>query len=322
MNVKAENSRKPVVTIEWNTLELPAWQEFYNRIPKSNLIQTYHYARAMRMARKQMSRFGLVHVDGRPKGLVQIQEIRLLGFFHWVFLDRGPLWFEPVSEEETESFFTAFNSLFPRRWGRRRRVMPEIPRADENRQMMERCGFAWKTEGYKSLWLDLRRDEEALREGLSSSWRNKIGKAERAEVRVKNDELGTQLEWLFGVYHADRMERRYRGPAVPLLRWLCKYAGEDDSFLHLIATLRGDPVASVLIFTHGTSATYQIGWTSEKGKKNAAHNLLLWQAMIALKSRGVQWFDLGGINDDAAEGLTKFKRATGGEEFELSGIYA
>lgn len=309
------------IAIEWDRLPRQQWQEFYGRIPRSNLIQGYAYARAMRSARKQMTRFGVISVDGVPKGLVQIQEIRLFGFFHWLFLDRGPLWFAPVGAPETQAFFAAFNSMFPRRFGRKRRIMPEILRTEENMETMARCGFKRLAEGYKSLWLDLRPEEEEIRVAFSSSWRNKISKAGRAGIKIEKDETGARLEWLFGVYHADRMQRKYRGPAVGLLRDLCRFAEEDKSFLHLVALMNGKPAAAVLVFVHGTSATYQIGWSDEKGKKNAAHNLLLWQAALELKQRSVQWLDLGGINDDTAQGLTKFKRGTGGAEFELAGIY-
>ncbi|HBA41433.1 MAG TPA: GNAT family N-acetyltransferase, partial [Alphaproteobacteria bacterium] len=44
-----------------------------------------------------------------------------------------------------------------------------------------------------------------------------------------------------------------------------------------------------------------------QGRKSAATNFLLWQAIEILKERGIDWFDLGGIHPDAAPGLTHFK---------------
>lgn len=69
----------------------------------------------------------------------------------------------------------------------------------------------------------------------------------------------------------------------------------------------------VLFFLHGFCATYQTGWASETGKKNSAHNILLWQVCQALKSEGVKEIDLGGVNDISAAGVKFFKEGLGRE---------
>ena len=91
--------------------------------------------------------------------------------------------------------------------------------------------------------------------------------------------------------------------------------------LVLRANLDGEPVAGILIFTHGKSATYQVAWTNEAGREHRAHHLLLWHTILELKERDITWLDAGGINPEHAEGVTRFKRGLGGDEFELIGFY-
>ena len=80
-------------------------------------------------------------------------------------------------------------------------------------------------------------------------------------------------------------------------------------------------IAAVMIFIHGRGATYQAGWTTPYGRDKGAHHLLLWQAIVALKQRGVTSFDLGGHTHDN-EGLMRFKQGLGGHEITLIGSYS
>ena len=87
--------------------------------------------------------------------------------------------------------------------------------------------------------------------------------------------------------------------------------------------MEGDEVvAAILVFLHGSSATYQVGWTTGAGRKLGAHHQLLWRAVVQLKERGVLDFDLGGINDDGAAGVKKFKQGLGGKEVRLVGFFS
>ena len=93
---------------------------------------------------------------------------------------------------------------------------------------------------------------------------------------------------------------------------LCGYfvAESDDSTL-----------AFIMVALHGTSATYYIGWNSEKGYQLNLNKLLLWEAIRDLKKRGFRWFDLGGIDFVHTQGIAEFKMGTGCEYYELSGEF-
>jgi len=77
----------------------------------------------------------------------------------------------------------------------------------------------------------------------------------------------------------------------------------------------------MLFLIHGRRATYHVGWTSEAGRDNAAHNLILWTAMKELKARGVATLDLGGVNTQSGAGIARFKLETGGAVLRRAGAY-
>jgi len=313
--------------INWNALTRPQWQAHQARIPRLNLLQTYPYAMAIRETVQQTSRHGLIEIRGEAAGLVQIQEINFLGLIHFIFLDRGPLFFDPcLTPDMYRRFLEAFRKKFPRRPGRRVRMMPELPLTKENKTLMEEFGWRYKNPGLQSIWLDLTQNMDTLRAGLHQKWRRDLKASEKEGLELEVDLIMAHLPWLLKTYQQDRLEKKYAGASGKMIVALCKAFAESDepgeNAVILRALSGGKPVAAMLIFQHGTSATYQVGWISETGKKRKAHNFLYWKAFEYLKAQGVNFLDMGGIDKEKAEGVSRFKERLGGEQFELVGIYS
>lgn len=308
-----------ICTIEWNTLSLPQWEERFATIRRSPLLQSYDYARAVCPVYGQKARWGLIKIDDMEAGLVQIQEAALFGqLFHAVILDRGPMWFENFgSAAHIEAFFKTFHQEFPRRFGRRRRIIPET-----DRDIMPFGDYKRLNEpGYQTIWLDLTKDSDTIRAGFKQKWRNILNKAEKTELEVEWDMDGLSLPWLLSCHEQDKVAKHYQGASPKIIKMLSNVFKTKKQCMIGRAMLAENCVAAILIFIHGSSATYQIGWTSAEGKKTAAHNLLLWQAVLNLKSRNIKDFDLGGINEHSAQGVKKFKEGLGGDNVTLCGRY-
>jgi len=303
--------------INWNVLTFPEWEQRFKTLNRASLLQGYPYAQSMAETKGQKPRWGLITIDGHEAGLVQIFEVSL--FFkaiHAVILDRGPIWFGNFGNKaHIDAFFTEFNRQFPDRIGRKRRIIPETD-ADLNP-----LGFKKIASGYETIWLDLTQSEEGLRAGLKKNWRGTLQKAENAGIALDWDNKGQHMDWLMQNYAVDKETKGYDGPSVKLLRTLAKYHLPRDEMLIGRASLNGKEVAGILILCHGSAATYQIGFTSPEGRDNGAHHLLLWQALGVLKFKQIRDFDLGGINDDTAKGVKRFKQGMGGKTVMLGGQY-
>ncbi len=311
-----------ICKIEWNGLNNGAWDQRFNTIRRSTILQCYEYAQALCPINQHSARWGLIKIDGREAGLVQLMEVSLLKqLFHVVMLDRGPLWFDGFGDKsDLDAFFSEYNRIFKPRFGRRRRIMPESSVAVSLDILPAKRKLPYPA--YQTIWVDLTPDEAALRAKLNGKWRSSLSKAEKSGVKLHLDKIGLTLSWLLDNYARDKAERKFQGPKPRTIIALCDTFAPRGNRLLMQARLDGHAIAGILIFIHGKAATYQIGWTDpDRGRKYNAHNFLLWQAMLHLKSLGIEDLDLGGVNGESAKGVKKFKMGMGGELVELCGQF-
>lgn len=312
-------------TIKWNDLALDEWEKRFSSIPRSNLLQSYVYARAVCKTKYKKARWGLILIDGQEAGLVQILETGVLGnLFHTIELDRGPLWFEGFGgAAHIKMFFDEFNRQFPNRFGRKRRFIPEIDGGPSAEKILGQSGLKSSPliSAYQTLWWDLSLDDETARQNLKGNWRGSLNKAERAGLETDWDDQGKLYRWIRGIYALDKEIRGFGGVSPKLLDNLAAFSAQDRSMIIGKAVKDGRDIAATLFFVHGQSATYQVGWSSDEGRQYCAHHLLLWQARDILRKRGIKYLDLGGVNDESAAGVKKFKEGTNAETSKLVGHF-
>ena len=317
----------PDIDIAWNEGTVGDWDALFARIPRSTLLQSFAYGRAMGRSYGHVPRLGVIRRAGEPLGLVQTLDRRMLKLFHDRQCYRGPLWLDgSIPDVDTlEAVFRLLRRACPRNPLSRASLLPELPAGPENEAMLARCGFRKVAPGYRKVWLDLTRDEEALHAGLARDWRKRLRGAEKAGLVMDIDWKADNLPWLMKLEHDQALDKGFRamtGPlAVRLRNAMVKGGGSNDGAVMVTALDGRTPVACWLFFRHGVCAPSQISWASEAGRRNGATRLVLWKAMQELKRRGVRALDLGGINPDTAPGVTEFKLGTGGEAVETVGQY-
>lgn len=307
---------------EWVNLPINQWQDFIGRAGRSNLIQSWPYARASHRHGQVPTRFATINRHGKILGGFQVQVAKAMSFLQVATLDRGPLWFdEHGTQDDWREFLRAFDTAFPRRFGRRRRVMLELEDGEPARKLLREAGFKRVAPGYQTVELDLTRSLDDLNANLKSGWRQSLNKAARAGLTVDIDAGTRHLPWLLARYDTQKADQRFGGAKPDFLTSMAKEAHELGDLMMIRALDSGAPIAAILVFVHGTSATYQVGWTSDRGRSVCATHLLLWTAVGHLQERGIERFDLGGINDASAPGVTQFKQGLNGTAVDLVGIY-
>jgi hypothetical protein len=315
-----------ICEIQWNSLPIEAWEERFSQISRSTILQSYDYALATSKLNRQRARWGLILMSGKEAGLVQILEAGVFkNLFHAVILDRGPLWFDGFGgAAHIKLFFDEINRQFPQRWGRKRRFLPEVQQGPAAEQILKQTGLqrVADQEPYQTLWWDTQMDEHQTRENLRPNWRGSLEKAEKSGVNIEWDSTGLLYPWLRNLYAQDKKVRGYSGASPQLLDNLAIIRPENPPMIIGKATYEGRNIAGILLLKHGQSATYQVGWSSDEGRKYCAHHLLLWQARFVLQQQGIKQLDLGGINDDTAAGIKKFKTGTGAQVCTLTGHYS
>ena len=81
----------------------------------------------------------------------------------------------------------------------------------------------------------------------------------------------------------------------------------------------GEPAATHFVLFFGNTATYLYGAAYTKHLSSKVTTYLHWAAMKEAKRRGMQHYDLGGIDAERWPKLTDFKRQFRGKEFEYIG---
>jgi len=309
------------VTIQWNEGTVGEWDSLFARVPQPTLTQAFGYAQAMSKTYGWVPRLGVIQADGTAIGLVQVLERRHLKLFTLRRIHRGPLWFGDPPPGAVGAALRLLRAACPDNPIARLSFLPELPDTPENAALMAEAGFRRFGPGYRTVWIDLRQPDEALRAAMARGWRQELKKAEKAGLVMDLDPAAANLPWLAKKEHEQAQVKHYREMSGPLAVRLRNALHNRDGVLLAAAVDGKEAVSAGLFFGHGTAATYQLGWSNDRGRKTSAMRLVLWKAIGHLRERGFQWLDLGGINPDTAPGVTDFKLGTGGTVFESVGLY-
>lgn len=242
-------------------------------------------------------------VVGRAQ--VVMRRFPLVGCVAWLPL--GPLWQPGVAPEAQAEALTRLARRLPTTGARLWISTAPEAAADAG---FARAGHLPLLRGTTNARLDLTPGPDMVRRSLHGKWRNALVRGEAAGLRLHAAALPIDPDhWLLRAEAAQRRTRGYRAwPTALTLAYARANPGDARIFW---AEQGNDPVAGVVILRHGAGATYHLGWSGPEGRRHAAHQVLLWQAIRWLCARGTTQLDLGRIDPDHAPGLARFKLGTG-----------
>lgn len=312
-----------MLSIDWNQTPRGDWDAAHVR-GLGSYQQDWAYGAALKATAGGVVVLRAVvrRADGGIVALAQVtaRPFALVGRF--ALCTHGPVWVGEVSDAEKREAYRLLKRTLPQRWPRLLVLTPDEAAGGGL------SGLKRVMTGDATVLVDLSQEEAALRAGLESSWRNKLSKAERSDLVVQKAGVKpAQYRWLLEAEAKQRQKRGYRAMPLEMTeRWQDAKAdganGDKGAGIAVYrADLKRDAAAGMLFLIHGRRATYHVGWTSDDGRANAAHNLILWTAMKELKARGVVQLDLGGVNTQSGAGIARFKLETGGRVLMRAGGY-
>ena len=309
------------VGLQWDAVSQADWHDLITACDRSSLEQTWAYGAAVAATRGARVRRGVIRRGDEPVAIVQVFEKAWRLPLLWAQLLRGPLLLPTCDPgKDLPGVVTSVEACY--RW-RDRRILfwtPELPNDPGNEHILGDYGLRRMTTGYSTVWIDLSQSADELRRQLHGKWRNMLAAAERGPLRCDVNQGGRYLHWLTKNYDAYRQAKGFVGPNAALAEAIVENSLQKEDVLLLTALHGKDPQAAILVMRHGQCATYFLSYTSPEGRRQRAHNLLLWRALLVLQELGVHWFDLGGVNP-AAPGVARFKLGMGGRLETLSGTY-
>jgi len=311
------------IRLEWDGLGSAfEWNELMIQADQSNLLQSWEYGAAKsEIEGWRVLRGVFVNADDVPVAMVQVLGKRYFGILKVIRINRGPLF---IGKNDDSLRQHAMQMLIDTVSGVTRGKLlvfaPELRISGKNLLFLSKIGFRQlRPKGWKSIWVDLARDEQVLRKSLNGKWRNMLVVAEKNEMNVTVSSDTLEFEWLLEHCYAMMKERGVSVPVALYRKLHQKMMKSEQPMLVFRAHLEDDAVAGICVVQHGNDATYLLGWNGDQGRRLNANHLLLWYAMLHLKKQGVTGFDLGGLDEENAPGISKFKKGIGGKIYSNVG---
>ncbi len=293
-------------------LDRARWEACLARHPAA-LQQDWRYGTALEGLGADIHRLAISDDDG-ILAIAQLGVRRIGLVAQLAACLRGPVWLRPLDARMRREVMRLIKSGLALSWPRATLFSPD----DEEKP----AGMARVMTGYSTVMLDLDQDLADLRRGFDGKWRNRLVAAEKSGLNITpNGSKPAQYRWLLETEEGQRRERGYKATPASLVPAFVAAKGERDTLLILRADEGREKRAAMMFLIHGCAATYHIGWNSEAGRKQGAHNLILWQALEMLKARGVRRLDLGGVETVNSAGLARFKIGTGGRVVTYAGTF-
>mgnify|MGYP000851480312 CR=1 FL=1 len=260
-------------------------------------------------------------VDGKPRAFLTATKMQGRGFTY-LWAKHGPSWAGGVPSAQEEA---AFRSDLVRLV---RSLEPAVDfvrihayhRASDLRELLQSVTYD------RTVILDLRKGEDALLASMKKRGRRDVRKAMRDESLVAADETENAHE-VFGELYDLLVETGERDSfgILPQATYEAMLVGLGPEHCRLYTVRReGRPLCWGIVTTTTSQATYYYAASNDEGRKAGAPDLLVFAMARFLRERGVESFDLMGIDSDRAPqlaGVRGFKTKFSEEITEVPGAW-
>jgi len=292
------------------------WDGLMTQAPMPYLPQDYGYGEAKAATGWHVVR-AVFERAGKVVAFVTIMQLRKLGLTLVNRINRGPIF---VDDEPDDTTILAVYRSLRRRWGRAwtgpLTIAPALLDSARSRSLLRQAGYVVRHQhSWQSGRVDLTVGETAMAEHMSSSFRNRLRKAQAssAELRISDD--AETYEWMIARHLDNMADKGFRAAGPALLRRLREASQRGVTVFQMMH--EGQPVAGMSVARFGRIAEYHIGWFGPEGRALNAGNFLMWGILVEMARRGVQQLDVGGLRE--GDGYTQFKRTMKPVEYRLAG---
>jgi lipid II:glycine glycyltransferase (peptidoglycan interpeptide bridge formation enzyme) len=304
-------------------ISLTEWKDFLKNHPEAHLLQTAEWG-------ELKSGFGWkpVRIVNANSG-VQIL-FRMLPFGYSIaYIPKGPTILKNELLHEVDQACRENNAIFLK-------FEPDLwePFKDEVLLNVSQWVRANPIQPRRTVFVPLTGSEDEILSRMKQKTRYNIRLAEKKEVIVKSSAdfnefhrltLQTAQRDAFGVHSSQYYQKVYD---------LFHPHGKCEL---LTAYYDHKPLAAIMVLTHGETAYYLYGASSDLERNRMPTYLIQWEAMKWARNQHCRWYDLWGIPDmddenlekeflqrrthDGLWGVYRFKRGFGGETRRTAGAW-
>ena len=295
-----------------------AWNKAVSALGVTHALQSYEWGELKREMGWEPRRF-LFRENGRTVAAASVLRRRLLGGIHVLYAPKGPA-YDPASAHQLPQVcahlarIASGPCLFLK-------IDPDIEQDDGAAlSALESCGFRPSPEQVQfrnTMLIDLRREEDDLRRRMRREVRYYLNVARRSGVQVTSGGMA-DLPVFYEMYRETAARDQF---VVRPYRYYERAVGMflDNGMAEvLIARHEDEPLAGIVVFVFGRRAWYIYGASRNVRREARPNHLLQWEAMLRLKARGVEVYDLWGLPNVLTPGqpmwgVVQFKKGLGGE---------
>lgn len=299
-----------------NKIDYSALNDFSN----INLLQSSFYTISKAKIENKITQPYQILINDSLVGFFHLLSKKYFNFFSILRINRGPIIFNSVKLNERINIYLKLmeiGNIFKLRF---LSIAPEISFNSIESIFLENSRtIKLKLSNWKSLIIDLGKSETELLFGLKPKWRNSLRKSQKQNLKILHTSETSEINTLLKLYIQDQ-RRDFKKLNPDLLKKMKYYESEQEK-LHVFKTFKnGVDIGAILISRQWTNIIYLIGWSSEEGRKLNVNYLLLWEALIYFKSKGIKTFDLGGLIG-GNHPIDFFKLGLNGDYYENSGEF-
>jgi lipid II:glycine glycyltransferase (peptidoglycan interpeptide bridge formation enzyme) len=183
-----------------------------------------------------------------------------------------------------------------------------------------------------TLIIDLKKGEEEILAGMRQKTRYNIKLAEKKNVVIRNWKLETREKDIDIFYNLMKETAKRDGINIfskeyykNLIESFCCHSGLRDGIQKeahgsrvaarddkinsnlFLAEFKNKPLAGILVFGFGDTATYFYGASGNVGRELMPNYLLQWEAIKWAKENGYRWYDMWGITPNFQDTSSNFQ---------------
>jgi len=177
------------------------------------------------------------------------------------------------------------------------------------------AGFIVATRGasYQSIAIDLHKTVEQLEAALDRKWRASLRFAAKQGLSIDRGNTPVLQARFIALFKSVQSAKGFQIDIGPEFHFAIAGSGYDLTIL--VATQEGQDLAGIVIATVGNSVVYLFGATAEAGREKNAGYFLTWEGIGNSLGRGLDWYDMGGIDMTANPDVYRFKNRLNGRHF-------
>lgn len=169
-----------------------------------------------------------------------------------------------------------------------------------------------------SFWIDLTKSEEELLKSFSSKTRYNIRLAQKHGVKVEVNNSDEVFDKYLELTDETNKRQGFYSHTHRYHRLMWKHLKGRIANI-LAAKYKDEIISTWVLFNNDKFLYYPYGASTDKYKEVMANNLMMWEAILFGKKKGLKTFDLWGREE--GKGFTKFKEGYNPEVIEFIGSW-